>query len=68
VGEAVRETPGAWRIRISHHPMIDWVFGGAVLIAVGGLVSLSARARSGRPSEAAEASEAAVASPAGSGA
>lgn len=45
LGDSVREQPGAWRVRISHHPLIDWVFGGALLIAVGGLVSLSARRR-----------------------
>ena len=34
-----------WRIRIAHHPLIDWVFGGAGLIAIGGFVALAARIR-----------------------
>ncbi|MEZ5937580.1 MAG: heme lyase CcmF/NrfE family subunit [Hyphomonadaceae bacterium] len=45
LGDPVREQPGAWRMRISHHPMIDWVFGGAGLIALGGVMSLVAHAR-----------------------
>jgi cytochrome c-type biogenesis protein CcmF len=45
LGEPVPNRPGAWRMRISHHPLVDWVFGGAGLIAVGGIVSLAARRR-----------------------
>jgi cytochrome c-type biogenesis protein CcmF len=45
LGDTIREEPGVWRIRIAHHPLIDWVFGGAGLIAVGGFVSLAARIR-----------------------
>lgn len=45
LGDPVREAPGAWRIRISHHPLIDWVFGGAGLIALGGFMALAARRR-----------------------
>ncbi|MBI1339542.1 heme lyase CcmF/NrfE family subunit [bacterium] len=40
LGDPIRDRPGAWSMRVSHHPMIDWVFGGALLIAVGGFVSL----------------------------
>ncbi len=57
LGDSVREQPGAWRIRISHHPLIDWVFGGAILIAVGGLVSLSSRRRGAVKAEAPEATK-----------
>jgi cytochrome c-type biogenesis protein CcmF len=45
LGDQVREDPAAWRIRIAYHPLIDWVFGGAGLIAVGGFLSLAARVR-----------------------
>ena len=45
LGDPVREEPGAWRIRVSHHPLIDWVFGGAGLIAIGGFMALAARRR-----------------------
>jgi cytochrome c-type biogenesis protein CcmF len=50
LGEPVRERPGAWRMRISHHPMVDWVFGGVGLISIGGFAALAARRR--RPVEA----------------
>ncbi len=49
LGDQVREQPGAWRIRIAHHPLIDWVFGGAALIALGGFLSLAARVRRRAP-------------------
>ncbi len=45
MGDPVRERPGSWRIRVSYHPMIDWVFGGAGLIALGGFMSLASRLR-----------------------
>jgi cytochrome c-type biogenesis protein CcmF len=45
LGDPVRENPGAWRMRVAHHPLIDWVFAGAILIAAGGLMALGARAR-----------------------
>jgi cytochrome c-type biogenesis protein CcmF len=45
LGEMIREQPGVWRIRVAHHPLIDWVFGGAGLIALGGFMSLAARLR-----------------------
>ncbi len=49
LGDTIREEPGVWRIRIAHHPLIDWVFGGAALIAVGGFCSLAARIRRRAP-------------------
>jgi cytochrome c-type biogenesis protein CcmF len=45
LGDTIREAPGVWRIRIARHPLIDWIFGGAGLIALGGFVSLAARIR-----------------------
>ncbi len=49
LGDTIREEPGVWRIRIAHHPLIDWVFGGAGLIALGGFMSLAARIRRRAP-------------------
>ena len=62
LGDQVREDPAAWRIRIAYHPLIDWVFGGAGLIAVGGFLSLAARVRR-RSAATAPEIEAAVESP-----
>ena len=58
LGDQVRETPGAWRVRLSHHPLIDWVFGGAILIALGGFLSLVSRRRRDVPVSAPEAAPA----------
>jgi cytochrome c-type biogenesis protein CcmF len=51
LGDQLREDPSAWRVRIAYHPLIDWVFGGAGLIAVGGFMSLVARLRRKAPAE-----------------
>ncbi len=59
LGDQLREDPAAWRIRIAYHPLIDWVFGGAGLIALGGFLSLAARVRRRSPATAPE-TEAAV--------
>ena len=52
LGDTIRDEPGVWRIRIAHHPLIDWVFGGAALIAVGGFMSFAARVRRRAPAQA----------------
>jgi cytochrome c-type biogenesis protein CcmF len=52
LGDQLRDEPGAWRIRIAHHPLIDWVFAGAGLIALGGFLSLTARLRARAPGRA----------------
>jgi cytochrome c-type biogenesis protein CcmF len=54
LGDTIRDQPGVWRLRIAHHPLIDWVFGGAGLIAVGGFMSLAARVRRRAPAAAPE--------------
>lgn len=54
LGDQLRDQPGAWRIRIAQHPFIDWVFGGAGLIAVGGFISLAARVRRRAPAASSE--------------
>ncbi|MDP3492283.1 MAG: heme lyase CcmF/NrfE family subunit [Hyphomonadaceae bacterium] len=54
LGDTIRDQPGVWRLRIAHHPLIDWVFGGSALIAVGGFISLVARMRRRNPAVAPE--------------
>jgi cytochrome c-type biogenesis protein CcmF len=49
LGDTMRDEPGVWRIRIATHPLIDWVWGGALLIAFGGFLSLTARIRRRAP-------------------
>ena len=45
LGDTLRDEPGVWRIRIAKHPLIDWIWGGALLIALGGFMSLASRIR-----------------------
>ena len=45
LGDTIREQPGVWRIQITHHPLIDLVFGGPLLIALGGFFALAGRIR-----------------------
>ena len=34
---------GAWTVRAYHHPLVVWIWGGAVIMALGGALSLSDR-------------------------
>ncbi|MBK7564246.1 MAG: heme lyase CcmF/NrfE family subunit [Propionivibrio sp.] len=34
---------GAWAVRVYHKPFVDWIWGGCVLMAVGGLFALTDR-------------------------
>ena len=34
---------GAWSVRIYHKPMVEWIWGGCALMALGGLLALSDR-------------------------
>ena len=43
LGDEVRGRPGAWTLRVSFNPMIDWVFGGAGLIALGGFMAFASK-------------------------
>ena len=52
LGDQLRDQANVWRLRIAHHPLIDWVFGGAGLIALGGFMSLAARLRRRAPTTA----------------
>lgn len=58
---------GAWAVRLYHNPLVTWIWGGALLMALGGLASLSdRRLRVGAPRPARTRAVApAVAAPAG---
>jgi cytochrome c-type biogenesis protein CcmF len=34
---------GAWSVRVYYKPFVDWIWGGAVLMAIGGGIALSDR-------------------------
>jgi cytochrome c-type biogenesis protein CcmF len=38
LGEALPD--GAWTVRVYHKPMVDWIWGGAFLMALGGLLAV----------------------------
>jgi cytochrome c-type biogenesis protein CcmF len=41
LGEALQGD--AWTVRVYYKPMVDWIWGGALLMALGGLLALSDR-------------------------
>ncbi|HYL88705.1 MAG TPA: cytochrome c-type biogenesis CcmF C-terminal domain-containing protein, partial [Burkholderiales bacterium] len=41
LGEAVSNT--AWVVRVHHKPFVDWIWGGCVVMALGGLLAASDR-------------------------
>ena len=41
MGEPVSDT--AWVVRVYYKPFIDWIWGGCLLMAVGGVLALSDR-------------------------
>jgi cytochrome c-type biogenesis protein CcmF len=41
LGEQLQD--GAWAVRVYHKPFVDWIWGGCVLMAIGGLLALSDR-------------------------
>ena len=38
-----RNAEGAWTVRLWHHPLVPWIWLGAVVMALGGIVSLTDR-------------------------
>lgn len=50
MGEAVRERPGAFAVRLYHNPLVQLIFIGALMMGVGGVLSLVALARRRRAS------------------
>ena len=45
LGEAVRDRPGAWSVRLYHNPLVHLIFIGVMMMAFGGLLSAIALAR-----------------------
>jgi cytochrome c-type biogenesis protein CcmF len=45
LGEPVENASGAWAVRLYLNPLVQFIFGGAVMMALGGLLSLIALAR-----------------------
>jgi len=45
LGEPVRNGGGAWAVRLYHNPLVHLIFIGALMMALGGLLSLAALAR-----------------------
>jgi cytochrome c-type biogenesis protein CcmF len=43
LGEPVDEKMTAWAVRVYHKPFVTWIWGGAILMALGGFVALSDR-------------------------
>jgi cytochrome c-type biogenesis protein CcmF len=53
---------GGWTVRIYHEPLVPWIWGGALLMMLGGVISLSdRRLRIGVPARSRQASAAATA-------
>jgi cytochrome c-type biogenesis protein CcmF len=47
---------GAWTVRVYHHPLVAWIWGGCLIMVLGGVLSLSdRRLRVGAPRRAAPA-------------
>jgi len=45
LGEPVRNGGGAWAVRLYHNPLVHFIFAGALMMALGGALSLVALAR-----------------------
>ena len=39
----IEDGSGAWSVRVHHKPFVDWIWGGCLLMALGGLVAASDR-------------------------
>jgi cytochrome c-type biogenesis protein CcmF len=50
LGEPVRDGDGAWTIRLYHNPLVQFIFIGVTMMALGGALSLLALARRRRTS------------------
>jgi cytochrome c-type biogenesis protein CcmF len=48
LGEPVRDSSGAWTVRLYHNPLVHFIFIGVVMMALGGGLSLIALARKRR--------------------
>jgi cytochrome c-type biogenesis protein CcmF len=43
LGEPIPNSQGAWAVRVYHKPFIDWIWGGCLFMAMGGVLALSDR-------------------------
>ena len=43
LGEPIPGSQGAWAVRVYHKPFIDWIWGGCLLMAMGGVLAISDR-------------------------
>ena len=43
LGEPIPDSGGSWSVRVYHKPFINWIWGGCVLMALGGFLALSDR-------------------------
>jgi cytochrome c-type biogenesis protein CcmF len=43
LGEPVGDSGGAWGVRVYYKPFVDWIWGGAFIMALGGFVALCDR-------------------------
>ena len=43
LGEPIPNSQGAWSVRVYHKPFINWIWGGCLLMALGGVLALSDR-------------------------
>jgi len=41
--ESRREQPDAWVVRVYYKPFVDWIWGGCLVMAIGGVLALSDR-------------------------
>ncbi|MFA6310477.1 MAG: heme lyase CcmF/NrfE family subunit [Sterolibacterium sp.] len=39
----IQDGSGAWSVRVHHKPFVDWIWGGCLLMSLGGLVAVSDR-------------------------
>jgi cytochrome c-type biogenesis protein CcmF len=37
---ASRSTSGAWSVRVYYKPFVDWIWGGCLLMALGGFIAM----------------------------
>ncbi|MEO8343674.1 MAG: cytochrome c-type biogenesis CcmF C-terminal domain-containing protein, partial [Gallionella sp.] len=43
MGEPIAESDGAWAVRVYYKPFVIWIWGGCLLMALGGVLAISDR-------------------------
>lgn len=43
LGEPIPDSDGAWAVRVYYKPMVDWIWAGCLLMALGGVMAISDR-------------------------